>query len=103
MQQHSSVLQKQAMLLGRWCEYAEERGETQHARALREQAIAIYRQGDLLLSSSEEGKSLLNGNICKRRLAGWLNNLGYHLNRMGRYEEALQVVERAIALQEQGY
>lgn len=102
MIQHSSVIQMRALLLGMWCEYAEEQGETQKARALREQAIAIYRQGDLLLST-EEGRSPLNRNIRKRRWANWLNYLGYHLNRMGQYEEALQAMERAIALQEQGY
>ena len=100
--QQSSVLQKRAMLVGRWCEYAEEQGETQKARALREEAIALYRQCDLLLSS-QEASSPLNSNLRKKRLAGYLNNLGYHLNRTGQYEEALLAVERAIALQEQGY
>ncbi|MFL5704224.1 MAG: tetratricopeptide repeat protein [Ktedonobacteraceae bacterium] len=100
--QQSSVLQKRAMLLGRWCEYAEERGETQQARALREEAIALYRQCDLLLSS-QEGTTPLNRHLRKKRLASYVNNLGYHLNRTGQYEEALQAVERALALQEQGY
>src|SRR5260370_37501120 len=30
-------------------------------------------------------------------------NLGYHLNRIGQYAEALQMIERSIALKEQGY
>jgi hypothetical protein len=98
----TALLQKRALLFGTWCEYAEEQGETPQAQALREQAIALYRQCDVLLSSKESA-SPLKGKLRKKRLASYLNSLSYHLNRIGRYEEALEAAERAIALQEQGY
>ncbi len=74
----------------------------QKAQELREQAIDLYRQCSLLLASKEE-KSLLREKLREKRLAGCLNDLGYHLNRSGQYEEALQMVEQAIGWQEQGY
>ncbi len=39
----------------------------------------------------------------KRRLARDLNQLGYHLNRIGRFAEALPLLEESIALKELGY
>ncbi|HET9921997.1 MAG TPA: tetratricopeptide repeat protein, partial [Ktedonobacteraceae bacterium] len=99
---HSSLLQKQALLLGRWCEYVEEQGDAQKARVLREQAIALYRQRVTLLSS-QKGRSPLKRGLRNRGLASCLSYLGYHLARIGQYEEALQVIERAIDLQERGY
>lgn len=102
MQKYSSVLHKRAWLLTAWCEYVEEQGDLEKAQALRNQAIEIYWRGDELLSS-EEGISSLNKNIRQKRLAIWLTNLSYHLNRVGQYQEALRVIERAIVLHKQGY
>ncbi|MGB8347653.1 MAG: tyrosine/phenylalanine carboxypeptidase domain-containing protein, partial [Ktedonobacteraceae bacterium] len=100
--QNLSILQKHAWLMGTWCEYAEEKGEKDKARMLREQAIDLYRQCEQRLSTSKE-ESLFANQSSKRQLASYLNSLSYHLNRVGQYEEALQVIERAIILQEQGY
>jgi len=98
----ASLLERRAWLCRRQSEYAEEQGEIEQARELREQAIAIYRQSITLLSTNEELPPLKNG-FLKKRLARAFNNLGYHLNRIGQYAEALQMIERSIALKEQGY
>jgi tetratricopeptide (TPR) repeat protein/DNA-binding SARP family transcriptional activator len=97
-----ALLMEQAFFFGRWCEYLEEQGERQQARTVREQAITLYKQRAALPPSSEK-KSSLSKDLHKNTLAYCFCSLGYHLNRAGRYEEALQVTERAIALQEQGY
>jgi len=99
---HTYLLEKRAWFFGTWCEYAEEQGNTQAALELREHAIVLYRQCGVLLSTSEE-KSPLKSSLLKKRLARCLNILGYHLNRIGQYKEALKVVEQGIALKEQGY
>jgi len=98
----ASLLEKRAWLVGTWCEHAEEQGEPQTARALREQVIDFYSQCSALLSSSKELSSL-QGSLLKKRLARCFNNIAYHLNRAGRFEEALQAVEHSIDLKEQGY
>lgn len=102
LQRDSLLLQQRAWLLGKWCDYVEGTGEIARARDLREQTIAIYRRGDQLLHS-DEGMSPVGKKMHKRQLADWLTHLSYHLNRAGRYEEALQAVEKAIVLYEQGY
>ncbi|MBV9707332.1 MAG: DUF1704 domain-containing protein, partial [Chloroflexi bacterium] len=102
VEQETVLLEERAWLLGTWFEYTEEQGEIEKAQLLREQAIDLYRQCSLLLSSKQE-KSLPREKLRKKRLASCLNNLGYYLNRSGQYEEALQMVEQAIAWQEQGY
>jgi tetratricopeptide (TPR) repeat protein len=100
--QQVSVLEKRAWLCTRWCEYAEEQGEVQKARTLRDQAITLYRQCIALLSTDEK-LSTLDNTTRKRRLARDLNQLGYHLNRIGCFAEALPVLEQSIALKEVGY
>jgi len=102
MKERPSVLQMQAQLLTRWCEYAEEQKDLKQARMLREQAISIYQRCDQVLSTMKE-MSLLNKNIHQRRLADCLTDLAYHFNRIGHYKDALQAIERAIALHKQGY
>jgi tetratricopeptide (TPR) repeat protein len=98
----ASLLEKHAWLLGRWSEYAEEQGQTELAKELQEQAIALYRQSITLLSTNGDSSPLKNG-FLKKRLARAFNNLGYHLNRIGQCEEALEAIERSITLKEQGY
>ena len=97
----ASLLEKRAMLVGTWSEYLEEQGAIQAARTLQEQTIALYRQGVLLLTK-HEAPSPLQQSRMKKRLALFLTNLGYELNRIGRHEEALQAIERSITLKEQG-
>jgi tetratricopeptide (TPR) repeat protein len=102
LERDPALLMEQAFLLGRWCEYLEEQGGREQARAVREQAIALYKQRAALPPSLEK-KTSLSRDLHKNTLAYCFCSLGYHLNRAGRYEEALQVIERAITLQEQGY
>jgi len=100
----ASLLEKRALLLGRWSEWAqEEQGDTQAAQGLLDQTIALYRQCTALLSAAEEEMPSLKSSPLKKRLARTLNSLGYHLNKRGQFEEALQVTERGIELKEQGY
>src|SRR5258707_10630876 len=96
------LLELRAWLLGTWSDYAEEQEEKQMAQMLREQTIALYRQCIALHSPNGELSPLRNS-LSKTRLARCFNNLSYHLARNGQFEEALQVVERGIALKEQGY
>jgi len=96
------LLELRAWLLGTWSDYAEEQEEKQMAQMLREQTIALYRQCITLHSPNGELSPLRNS-LSKTRLARCFNNLSYHLARNGQFEEALQVVERGIALKEQGY
>jgi DNA-binding SARP family transcriptional activator/tetratricopeptide (TPR) repeat protein len=98
----TSLLGEQAFLLGAWSDYAEEQGNKQQARHLREQTIDLYKQLALFLSS-QQGASPPEQSISKKRLATCLNNLAYHLNIMGFHEEALQMIEQSIPLKEQGY
>ena len=98
----ASLLEKQAWLFGMMSEYAEEQEGTQEAKRYREKAIAIYRQCNALLSANEMVPTLENATF-KRRLARTLNHLGYHLNRIGQHEEALQVIEDSIVLKEREY
>jgi len=97
-----SLLEKRAWLLGRWGEYAEEQGETERAWVLQEQAIAMNRQIIALLSA-RGGDSPLEKSFLNKRLARALNNLGYHLGRTGKPEEALHAMNQSIDLKERGY
>lgn len=99
---HVSLLEKHAWVYTRMCEYDEEQKETQKAREERAQIIALYRQCIALLSADIPCSSLDNATF-KRHLARDLNDLGYHLNRSGQFEEALSFIERSIVLKEQGY
>lgn len=98
----ASLLEKQAWLFGMMSEDAQEREDAQEAKRYREQAIAIYQQCNALLSINETVPTLEKATL-KRRLARTLNHLGYHLNRIGQHEAALQVIEDSIALKEEGY
>ena len=98
----ASLLEKRGFLLTRWCEYAVEQQDDSRAQALREEAIAVYRKSVVLLTATEEQTPLKQG-LLKKRLARMLTNLGFHLSRVGRYDEAVQVLKQSIALKEQGY
>ena len=98
----ASLLEKRAWLFGRWGEYAEETGNQVRADKLAEQTIALNRQIVALLSNAQERSSLEQA-FLKKRLARALNNLGYHLNRIGEYEHARRAMEQSISLKERGY
>ncbi|MBV9020409.1 MAG: tetratricopeptide repeat protein, partial [Ktedonobacteraceae bacterium] len=98
----TDVLEERASLFSRWSAYLEEQGETQQARSFRDQCIAVYRQCCDLLTHHNEASSLQRYRLMKR-LAAFLNNLAYQLNRNGQFAEALQAEEQSIALKEQGY
>ena len=97
-----SVMSERAWLFGKWCEYAEEQGDIQKARALREQVISFYEEY-CALYKEEDTYPPLNRDQQKKKMAYYLNNLGYHLNRIGRYAQALSFIEQCIELCEQGY
>jgi tetratricopeptide (TPR) repeat protein len=99
----ASLIEKRAILFGTWCEYFEELGNRQAATELREQAIDLYQRCCNLLLSSEEETPPRQRAFLKKRLAFSLNDLGYHLNRVGKYEEALEAVQQSIEFKEQGY
>jgi transcriptional regulator with XRE-family HTH domain/tetratricopeptide (TPR) repeat protein len=99
-----AFLEEQAFLFGRWSEALEEKGKLQEAKIHREKTISYYRQcNSLLFAHLKSEDTDLKKSLLKKRLTLSLNNLCYQLNRIGRYEEALQMVEQCIALKEQGY
>jgi tetratricopeptide (TPR) repeat protein/transcriptional regulator with XRE-family HTH domain len=98
----ASLMEKQGWLLATWSEYEEEQGDTQRAKALREQAIAVYRRCYTLLSVPGV-QTPLKESVIKKRIARCYNNIAYHLNRLGLFEEALLNVDQSLALKEQGY
>lgn len=98
----ASLLEKRALLCRRWSEYAEEQGNREQAGALQEQAIDLNRRIITLLST-HEGSSPLERSFLNKRLARALNNLGYHLNRIGQAEEAYRAMNQSIELKERGY
>jgi len=102
---HAMLLSKSGWLYGKWGEHAEmqdHREETQH---LIEQAIGFYRKCICVLRENEQVVDLnpLRKSTLRKKLAVFLNNLSYHLNRRGKCEEALEIIEQCITLQEQGY
>jgi len=99
----ASLLEKQGYLFTNWCEHAEELGDAQMAQILREQAIAVYRQSNQVLTEAEAHTTPLKSSILKKRLAKSLTNLGYHLNRVGQHEEAISVLLQSIDLKEAGF
>jgi tetratricopeptide (TPR) repeat protein len=99
----ASLLEKQGYLYTNWCEYAEELGDALLAQTLRERAIAVYRQSNQVLTEAEADTTPLKSSILKKRLAKSLTNLGYHLNRVGQYEEAISVLLQSIELKEAGF
>ncbi len=101
-EQYPTLLREQAFLYRKQCSYFEEQGEKEEACIMREHVIILHRRFVQVLSAQEE-KSPRDDRLHKRKLAYHLNSLGYNLNRMGQHEEALQVIERAVSLHEQGY
>jgi tetratricopeptide (TPR) repeat protein/transcriptional regulator with XRE-family HTH domain len=98
----ASLLELHSLLLARQSDFAEEQGDMESAAEYREQAIKHYHECCRLLSTHEQ-TAPLTGIFLKKRLARSLTNLGYQLDRVGRYEEALPILEQSIALKEQGY
>jgi len=98
----ASLLEKRALLCRRWSEYAEEQGDIEQAGTSQERAIDLNRQIITLLST-HEGSSPLERSFLNKRLARALNNLGYHLNRIGQAEEAYRAMNQSIELKERGY
>ena len=101
--QFASLLGRKALLLGTWSEYAQEQQHQQEASALREQAIAVYRQCVSLWQQSEEQTSPAKRSTLKYRRARQLNDLGYYLRKCGQFQEALEVIEESLALKMDGY
>jgi tetratricopeptide (TPR) repeat protein len=98
----ASLLIKRALIRSIWCSYLEEQGWQDAANKMREEAIVLYQESRHLLEMYHEPVFLRRAKL-KKRLAYVLNYLGYHLYRIKRYEEALQVLGESLALQEQGY
>ncbi len=98
----ASLFEKHSWLCGRWSEYFEEQGEIERAKELQEQAITLCTQIITLISNYQE-VAHLKAYTLKKRLARAYNNLGYFLNRIGQYSEALHAIENSIALKERGY
>jgi len=96
------VLELQAGLFGRWCDYASRKEDAEQAGRLRKQAIVLY-QRCMEHCSVKKEQSPLDDSFTKTRLAYFSNALGYYLALDGQFEEALQVVEQAITLKEQGF
>lgn len=97
-----SLLEERASLYGEWSDYAYEQGDHQRARELREQAIMLYRECCQKIAA-KIAEDPHNNTLRKQGLGRCLNNLGYNLNRGGRYEEALQAIEESLSWREQGY
>jgi len=100
------LVERRANLYGTWCEAAKREGKHDEAKRLREQAIDLYQQACATLTASVEtgeADSFLQRSSLKRRLARCLNDLGYHLNRIGDYEQALAMLDRCLTLKKQGY
>jgi len=91
-----------AFLLTRHSDFAEEQGEKQRATAYREQAIQLYQKACDLLADCEQLPALATS-LWKKRLAKLSTSFGYHLNLLGRYKEALPILEQSILLKEEGY
>ena len=103
LDQFPSLLNERAFLFWTWSEYLDGQGQKEQARDLRERAIILYRTYSLILSQSEQAVSPLTRSLHQRAVAYCLNHLGYALGRQKLYEEALAVIDRSIALKEQGY
>jgi len=94
-----------ARLVGTWSDDVEEKGKRQEALALRQQAVAILQQCIDTMQALEERTPhwSVRQSSLKYRRARYLTNLGYHLGALGRYEQALQVLEESITLKKAGY
>ena len=101
-QQRTGLIQEQALLLSKWCDYLREQGETEQANAMREQAIALYRQCVTRFAAMKTSSSTVES-IRKKALAYVLAYLGYHLNLVGQPEEALPMIQQALDIHKQKY
>ncbi len=102
----ASLWEKRTWLFGSWSDVADVQGLHETVGSLREQAIECCRQCQNILQAHLAAigeNAALASSISKKRLARSLTNLGYYLNRAGRYEEALDAINRSLALKEQGY
>jgi tetratricopeptide (TPR) repeat protein len=102
---HAMLLSKQALLSGKWSDYAKAQDCPEEARKRREQAIENYQQSIRLIRTLEQDARVapLQKRTLKKKLASFLNSLSYHLNRVKRFEEALPAAEQSVELQEEGY
>jgi tetratricopeptide (TPR) repeat protein len=95
-------------VLCKWCERpcqrVEEQGNGYEAKRKLACSVENYQQCIALLRLEEQkaNQCSLRRNTLKKKLATFSNNLSYQLNRMGRFEEALVMVEQGIELKEQG-
>ncbi len=102
---HGMLLSKWAWLLGKWSDYVTEQNHHEMAMHMRKQAIILYEESIHLLQTSEQTThpmSVRKGTLTKK-IVMFLNSLAYHLNRIGRFQEALLTIEQCIELEEQGY
>jgi tetratricopeptide (TPR) repeat protein len=100
----ATLLSKQASLYSEWSGYTESHGQVEEMKRMRSQTIEAYRESFALLQrAEEEGLRPLQQDTIKKKQASVLNNLAYHLNRAGRFAEALQSINHCIDLKKQGY
>ncbi len=102
---HATLLTKQASLYSEWSGYAESLGHMEEVCEMRSRVITAYEESFTLLQRAEQGEEVspLRRDTIKKKQATVLNNLAYHLNRAGRFEEALQRINHCIDLKGQGY
>ncbi|MHB8596739.1 MAG: tyrosine/phenylalanine carboxypeptidase domain-containing protein [Ktedonobacteraceae bacterium] len=98
----AALVEVRALLLAGWSTFLSEQDPTR-AVELRNRTIVLYRQGCELLNREQGETSFLTMVFRKKRLARLLTNQGYQLDRLGRYEEALPVLEQSRILKERGY
>jgi len=102
---YAMLLSKRAWLLGKWSDYVKAQGDSKMAMHMREQAIVVYEESIRLLREREQATHPMfvrKGTLTKK-IVMFLNSLSYHLNRTGRFQEALLTIEQCIELEEQGY
>ncbi len=100
---YASLLSKQAAFLGAWSDYAREQHEDRRARALREQAITLYRRCIAIWEEVEEHNPPGKQSGSRYNRAWFLNDLAYYLRQQGRFEESLAAIEQDILLESAGY
>lgn len=102
---HATLLSKQASLFSEWSGYAESQGLVEEMKRKRSQTIEAYKESFVLLQRAEQGESVspLQQDTIKKKQASVLNNLAYQLNRAGRFAEALDSINRCIALKLEKY
>jgi tetratricopeptide (TPR) repeat protein len=99
----AAILENWGFLFTSWCEDEEKQGNLEAARSIREQAITVYERSQSLLVQTNCQGPALKAALLKKRLVRVLTNLGFHLSRMGKYEEAIALLRQSVDLKEQGY